>query len=1550
MSNGYPMLYPGMYSPGQIAFNNNPELSQLITMFSGPLLGAMAGPGNFIPHMMPGQALMDQFAMRNYQNQTRTAAMNLAGGQNNVDVANRLLGVRSAFTGEAATDMNREQAMQFAGMLNNPVTKTFMGMMMGPENMEALLHGTRGDVQTLGNTMGRIGYFRKSPTGNSRMDAQSIEDLTTGVFSHLYEPQGDVDQLATDARAGGAGGLAATKKLQQAAGMEDRRVVDDAELQTRLQQKGDTKVEQLYQKYVQGGTETDPAKQAAALTKFDRAVKEARVLDTQETTVGQMRDEAFKRPTNEMHGLMAGQVSQLAENLFQRGVLPPSVGNLDAKGRVGAIAETKLDDATLTRLAETMARRDLQGKNAVGPSGKKFSDMTSQEQIDEVKRASGTFKTEIEKTQKEAEDVAAGTSTKSAEDVLQMTGGEALSGNVDANRTAARLKEYTESIAAVRDIFGDNGNSNAPMPALMAVLDQLTQGSMGAMNPAKAATTLRQMQTMARETGTGMQQLAAMSSVAGAMGQQLGIAPAITMQNVAMSMGMTKSAMDRGAFSSQTPGAMTKEQFQQEAITRLQHGDASDNAKAMAALNRIYQVDPDRFKGTELEAAMAAYQDRSSGGDYEYDPTPDKPNSGDEIKANLFESIGKGGQHEAIRLLQEGGASDAEFYNVAYDPRTATEEFMTSGAGFMTQKHRIVQELSNLTAGGMLNNALQGTAVEQDLGDFGMRHAGDALTEMVLDSSGMNVSDQISFLQKNMPAKLAEHLQRTQNLSEDDAKTMAGEIIGQTFGYDSKGNIDRSRLNMLVGNFGTAANDQYGKNAVMLNQLYGNGGDAKAMQEMVIAEERAKASKRLVGVGNESTPMGRVSDYFMDIGKRGEKFNIGSLIKEMAPYVSDKEVLQQYAGATGAGLHTLSDMRDKVEVTQESVDDLAAKGDTAALKKLAGIKDADYELVDDTKLKDAREAKLKGMDTKAVDAAYQRFFGNTGANISEQKRREKLAQNAAFIAESDQEYLTAQHVETGKKHINTDQLKAMAMRSVGQALEGMDASGRSYAGMQEDIESVQRAVFHGDDEVAKGEGIEAVGRLFKDAGGVAGKLAGDDKAMKELMATKGEAGKKAILEQLGFKTEEEQAKFEADKSLKSADKTAEQRLAEVMTAVQSAGDHRLDAVSDEKTAQAAMRQRADKVDLQATNVYVNGAQAAAAAAAVPPQKPGSPISDNLETIDAELQSINAKEGNWLWDRITPEDKQRREELIKQREAVAAADKAAGVDKDKKDQPAATTTATDKPLQPAKTADKDAATAADIQQQNADAAARAAGVPTFDELSAAEQEEVEHYEHYREQKELHDKMNDPNATEAERAQAARDYKANKEDDKDLYSPEMLAAARIAEARGLDPSGGNLLEQSFGGPNSGKIKVHGVEVSPEEFYSQLEKVKEQGPLSERSRAYIESQQKSNVDAAAGETLPQEKTAGTPDATKKTDAAKVEAAANAGVQQVTMSANIPVGGGEGGNLSSLTLNGSLRLDGLHEAILAATADKAVPTPSGPPIVKTGQMGRGGLPSGKT
>lgn len=1254
-----PFLYPGMYNPGQFAFGNNAEMSQLISMLAMPILGQMAGPGNFMPHMMPGQALFDQFTMRNYQQQTQTATYNLAGAQN-ADGTNLMLGLRSMFTPNAPSDLNRSQASNIAGLLDNPMVKSIIGMAIGPDNYEMMRHGSKGDIQNLGASVNKFGYFRRDPSGGGRMDAQSLEDLTTGMFSHLYEPQGDLDKISEQAKSGDE---RAMKRLREASKtLDDHVVVSDADVQTRLQNKGDTEVGRLYEKYVQGGTATDAATQAKELVKFDRAIKEAGVLGGGETTVGRMRDRAERMPVDEMHGFMAGQVGQLAENLAQRGVLPPSIGGLSAKERVGAIAETKLDDATLDRLAQTLARRDLEGGDSDAAikyrEAVAAGDETAKNRI--LDEAAAGQASGLRAKKEEAEKFARGESTKSAEEILQGAGGEALAGNVDASRASSKIKGYTDALSAVRDIFGDNGNPNAPMPALMAMLDHLTAGGMGNMDPKKAATTLRSMQTLARETGTGMQQLAQMSATANNIGMQLGIAPSITMQNVAASMGITKSAMDSGAFSSGTFGTKNKQEFQDKTIQMLQEGDASGNAKSMAALARIYAMDPDKYKGTELEAAMAAYNDPNSDGTYTFKD----PATGESVTRNIYEDVGKGRQFAAQDLLTDSGGSVDDFHASLHDP--LTQQFARAGAGYMTQKHERIQTLAAYTTDSTVRARMAGTETLASMDDSEVMAASEVITGMMLDSADMGPKEQAAFMKNNMEEKLTAHF-KSQGKDEATAKKMAQEMTQKMTG-------DASALNRMIANTGTVANDMYGENLAEMSQRYGHNRDVYGMLETGNAAARAEAEKRMIGY--ETTVGQRASDYLLDIGKRGEKFNLDQFMKAMAPVIGDDEVLRQYAGEMGAGMSTAASERDKYQVTKKHVDSLAEKargGDAAAqaeLRRLGNVSD-DTQIITTQQIDAAREARISGLAGADLEKAYSKAFGGSGAHLTDEQKQDALRKSESYKGSFASQYKDEMRSKKDGKYLTEEELQSRAMGSLGKALTA------DVAGDLADIESVQRAFEQGQSKDALQGGVSAMFRMKGLQGAFSGMSGADKKALEDAIMNEGDS-KAAILKSMGLSEEE------YEKGLQSKEKSDKQKAAEIAIGLDSAHKYDMD-----KMAQDAA-QKVEKAEIDATTVTIKADKvegvggAASPAAAV--QAPGSALPDDMAAIDAELAAIEAtkdKDYDKSWakrfgfDGLHWKDADRKAELLQKKEQLAQKD--------------ASTPQTDKPLEPPAKPPEDATT-------------------------------------------------------------------------------------------------------------------------------------------------------------------------------------------------------------------------------------------------------------------
>ena len=78
------------------------------------------------------------------------------------------------------------------------------------------------------------------------------------------------------------------------------------------------------------------------------------------------------------------------------------------------------------------------------------------------------------------------------------------------------IADYSKAVAAVNDIFGEYGRTNAPMPELIAGLQKLTQGGLGKLDPASLARVVRTLQGAAQLTGLGLEGITALAGAAGA--------------------------------------------------------------------------------------------------------------------------------------------------------------------------------------------------------------------------------------------------------------------------------------------------------------------------------------------------------------------------------------------------------------------------------------------------------------------------------------------------------------------------------------------------------------------------------------------------------------------------------------------------------------------------------------------------------------------------------------------------------------------------------------------------------------------------------------------------------------------------------------------------------------------------------------------------------------------------------------------------------------------------------------------------------------------------
>lgn len=1015
--------------------------SPLLAMLAGGYLSQIAGSNNFMPHMMPGQAMADQFMMRQYQMGTmhNVFATNRMGNQH---VAHMLLGMRAAGTNTAATELNKEGANSLAGVLTNPFMKQALGGLVGPEMLEGVMYGRAGDPMAIASLTNKLGYYRRDPAGGARrMSATSLEDFSRGLYSQLYETGGNVDSMVAGARDELSRGVAGPRMqaLRSAARMPDTmRVLDDQTVEGRLASLDDVKLDDLYKKYKHGGTATTNTQKAAELREFDRAVAASGVLDKDETTVGTLARRARDRNLDEALGFTAGQSSQIAENMFQRGMLPQSIGALTPAERVKLLGSHRFDDETMNRMAEEFGHRDLMKSDARNADGRRYADLTEEQQRAELRKrvdGPGGYREKMNLTFAQIQDYnknGAASGFKSAEEVEQLAGADLMSNNVDASRVSRVVKEKMGAVDAIREIFGDNGNPNAPVPALLAALDHLSQGAMSQMAPGKVENIIRQMRGTAKEMGMGFEQMAGFSAQMGAAGANLGLYRPTTLQATNAAMTAVNTMRQAGVFANPQFGAMSQEEAMQATGMAVLRGQKSRNAMAIGTLARIYALDPSKYAGTELEAVVKAAQDPSSKGAYTV-----KDAAGNVIKSgNVFESLGREGQQYARNIARAQGISDTTFGNLATD--SLTGEYIPDAAGFMTQRQDVITQIANRTLAGNLlfaatekdkNNVMSQNTVEGQKRRYAVS---ETLAGLVLDSANFGTEkERVEHLQKNAKEQFKIALMANGVSDPREAERQAQFAYESYFGTGDAAE-QGSRAQSLLSSVNNMAENRFGANVVKLGQMYGSRAYNAFGANLVAAQNKATLD-RTMGAGLQSTVAQRFSDYMSEIGKTSEGFNIDELSKALGGAIPIEELQRRFSPEMQAGSAAINRIRSKLLVSEDAI----KKANDAELRQYGRI-DSDVTIVSDAKINDRRKAKLAGMSDDEIKKLHGQYIKDSTATTRDQQ----MAELSRFAEHNDITGLSDADL-AGEKAMSRRDAQKQAMRLRASTLVDDTEAGRA---------------------------------------------------------------------------------------------------------------------------------------------------------------------------------------------------------------------------------------------------------------------------------------------------------------------------------------------------------------------------------------------------------------------------------------------------------------------------------------------------------------------------
>jgi hypothetical protein len=634
---------------------------------------------------------------------------------------------------------------------------------------------------------------------------------------------------------------------------------------------------------------------------------------------------------NDVSGFSAGRVGDIMTDLAQRKLLPASMSKLTARERRTAFQEA-------------------------GGASMTFSENAADDQA--IKNAMGRG--------------------ESIENITKLTGGAEAVRKVDATRVSNSIKGYTDALGAVREIFGDNGMTNAPMQQLLAAMEGLTQNSMSSMSPGKIENVMRRTQMASRDAGVSLEALMGLSARGGALAQQYGLAPELASGSVITAMEQSKAMEDTGRF---TPafGRMDPNKAALTVLDQSMRADASPVGRYLAVASRLMAESggKGKFAGSNMAKMVEAMQ---RGETSYYDETEKR-------SVNIYEEFGRDPDKIMRRMLQETGTSVDRFGALYRDKNT--QEFQIAGAARSAQAEGLKSKLGGYLAsqtgiaeriGGGLDEAQRGALSQQ---------IGKGLSTALIDDVNhtMDPQERLAVL-KNAFNQSAINYAR-QHLGEGAS---ADEVMAyaQTISKTGKDNIMGFKtdedleefLSTRQANAGTFTDRKYGQNIEAMRQTYNARTLAEGQNRTRRNINRAGMSDRM-RLDDGSNLFQRFSDM---LGGKGS----GTALEQVLGAIDSKDMQAKLMeGVTGgkAGLEAaFDDIKTAYSAgtvdTEKEKNDLIASTTNSNFSKVAEQftgTDAEKEFKNKTRyMKDAEVAKAldKATNTnniKDVVAIYKRY-------------------------------------------------------------------------------------------------------------------------------------------------------------------------------------------------------------------------------------------------------------------------------------------------------------------------------------------------------------------------------------------------------------------------------------------------------------------------------------------------------------------------------------------------------------------------------------------------
>jgi hypothetical protein len=250
----------------------------------------------------------------------------------------------------------------------------------------------------------------------------------------------------------------------------------------------------------------------------------------------------------------------------------------------------------------------------------------------------------------------------------------------DAKRVGDTLEDYGRVVQAMREIFGDSGRPNAPIPELINALNAMTGGGMQQINPQEMAHSVRKTYNLAKTAGVSLDGMMALTQAAEAQTAQYGLPPVMANQLVQESLAYRAAYMHQGVGSQVSWGRGNIDQMM--ALNQQMAAGGQDSPLANRVGMALRMQDALSNAGTQFEegSRAQAYSNAVRAGLTEYiDPTTG------ESRSIIM------GESEFVSMMENGsGLSRPQIYDMLQDRFNNMREFRAAnGTGTIRRAQNV---------------------------------------------------------------------------------------------------------------------------------------------------------------------------------------------------------------------------------------------------------------------------------------------------------------------------------------------------------------------------------------------------------------------------------------------------------------------------------------------------------------------------------------------------------------------------------------------------------------------------------------------------------------------------------------------------------------------------------------------------------------------------------------------------------------------------------------------------------------------------------------------